>query len=105
MDELFLDFKKWIDSKIIIWSDKGIIVDKAEEATHAHQFHVELHSEEGFGRISLYESNKMYWVDFEAGTMQDEFCAHADIKYESYLSIERISNDFIDFMCGYKHKF
>ena len=44
----------------------------------------------------------MYWVDFEAGTMQDEFCVHTDIKYDSYLSIKRISNDF---MCGYKHKF
>lgn len=55
MDTLFLDFKNWLDFKSTLWFNKGIIIDIAEEASHAHQFHVKLHSEEGFGEISLYE--------------------------------------------------
>lgn len=99
MDKLFSDFEKWANSKISRWEEHGIIVDKAEEATHAHQFHVEVHSEQGFGHIGLYESNQIYWVDFEAATLNGGNYFKVDIPYENSLSIEKISGDFIDFMC------
>lgn len=99
MDIQFSDFKKWVNSKISTWKEQGVIVDKAGEATHAHQFHVEVHSEEGFGHIALYESNQIYWVDFEAATLNGGNYFQVDISYENSLSIEKISHDFIDFMC------
>ena len=99
MDKLFSDFEKWVNSKISYLEEQGVIVDKVEEATHAHQFHVEVHSEQGFGHIGLYESNQIYWVDFEAATLNGGDYFKVDITYENSLSIEKISCDFIDFMC------
>lgn len=99
MDKLFNDFEKWVNSKISTWKEQGVIVDKAGEATHAHQFHVEIHSDQGFGHIALYESNQIYWVDFEAATLNGGNYFQVDIPYENSLSIEKISRDFINFMC------
>jgi hypothetical protein len=99
MDKLFYDFENWFNSKIIIWKKQGVIVDKYGEATHAHQFHIELHSEQGFGHIALYESNQIYWVDFEAATLNGGHYFQTNINYENSISIEDISCEFIDFMC------
>ena len=99
MDKKFSDFEKWVNSKISIWKEQGVIADKVGEATHAHQFHVEVYSEQGFGHIALYESNQIYWVDFEATTLNGGNYFQVDIHYESSLSIEKISHDFINFMC------
>lgn len=94
MDKLFSDFEKWVNSKINHWEEQGVIFDKAEEATHAHQFHVEVHSEQGFGHVGLYESNQIYWVDFEATTLNGGNYFKVDIPYENSLSIEKISGYF-----------
>ena len=98
MDKLFFDFEKWVKSKINSWKNKGVIVDKVGEAIHAHQFHVEVHSEQGFGHIALYESNQIYWVDFEAATLNGGNYFQVNISYENSLSIEKISREFINFM-------
>lgn len=56
----------WIKSKSDEWKKQNVIIDETVESTHAHQIHVNLHSDEGFGHIALYESNNIYWTDFEA---------------------------------------
>jgi hypothetical protein len=65
LDTIFDDFKIWIKSKEDRWKERGVVVDKIAEATHAHQIHVKLHSQSGYGHIGLFENNNTYWIEFE----------------------------------------
>jgi hypothetical protein len=51
MDIIFSDFKNWIVSKNGLWKEQGLIIDEIIESTHAHQIHINVHSEDGFGHI------------------------------------------------------
>jgi len=66
LDRIFEDFKSWIDSKKDKWEKQDLIIDNIIESTHAHQIHVNLHAKVGVGHIGLFESNNIYWVEFEA---------------------------------------
>lgn len=70
MDKYFVLFKEWFKERENEWKTKGLIIDKATLATYAHQYYLEMSSQYGLGRISLYESNGLYWIDFEAGIMK-----------------------------------
>ncbi len=72
MDSIFETFKDWIKSKDYEWEKHGVIIDEIIETTHAHQIHVNSHSKIGFGHIGLYESNNIYWVEFEATAREFE---------------------------------
>lgn len=66
MDKIFDDFKIWIKSRDNEWKKRDVIIDEIVESTHAHQIHINLHSAVGYGHIGLFESNNIYWVEFEA---------------------------------------
>lgn len=66
LDKIFQDFKILIENKKDEWKKQEVIIDEVVESTGSHQIHVNLHSKVGFGHIGLFESNNIYWAEFEA---------------------------------------
>ena len=93
MDQIFDGFKAWVRSKNDSWKKQGVNVNEIYEAMHAHQIHVNLQSEVGYGHIGLYESNNIYWVEFEATARNLE-------SYYKYIEFERLP-DFQDLEVEY----
>ncbi|MGL5436912.1 MAG: hypothetical protein ACRDBO_16195 [Lachnospiraceae bacterium] len=99
MDPKFQSFIAWYESQISVWEQNEIFVDRVYESEYAQQYHIEVHSQNGLGRVSLYESNNMYWVDFEAGSMSsDEWFFRVNITYGEPEDIKKQNQEFIDYM-------
>ena len=99
MDKYFILFEKWFNLKEKDWKRKGIIIDEAILATHAHQYHLKISSEYGIGTISLYESNGLYWVDFEAGNYDyDVMFFRSNITFLGQESISVQEREFVEYM-------
>ncbi|GLC82320.1 hypothetical protein [Lacrimispora brassicae] len=99
MNRRFQLFEQWYKNQIPVWEQNTIFIDKVYQSDYAHQYHIELHSENGLGRISLYESNDIYWVDFEAGSVNaDEMFFRANISYHEIEDIVKENEEFIQYM-------
>jgi hypothetical protein len=95
-------FEDWFKSRENEWKIRGVFIDKTTLATHAHQYHIEISSEYGLGRISLYESNGLYWVDFEAGKYDhDVMFFKSNISFFGEESINLQEKEFIQYMLQY----
>lgn len=103
MDIIFQDFKDWINTKKEIWEEHGLIIDDIVETTHAHQIHVNLHSEDGFGHIGLFESNNIYWVEFEAVAREFENF-YKYFEFERLPHFDSVEQEYICFMTCGEHK-
>ncbi len=99
MDIIFQDFLNWINSKKVLWGKTGLSIDEIVESNHAHQIHINLHSEDGFGHIALYESNEIYWVEFEAAVREFENF-YKYFEFESLPCFDEVENEYIGFMTG-----
>lgn len=103
MDIIFQDFKNWIGSKKELWKEQGLIIDEIVESTYAHQIHINLHSDDGIGHIGLFESNNLYWVEFEAVAREfKNFYKY--FEFEKLPCFNKIEQEYIWFMTGEKHK-
>lgn len=97
MDKIFESFKGWIDSTNEKWRKRNVTIHKIEEASHAHQIHVHLQSEVAFGHIGLYESNNIYWVEFEAVTLDyEDFYKH--IEFDTLPSFSDLEVEYVNFL-------
>jgi hypothetical protein len=103
MDIVFQVFKKWIESKRELWKEQDLIIDEIVESTHAHQIHINLHSEDGFGHIGMFESNGIYWIEFEAVARKFENF-HRYLEFEKLPCFDNIEQEYICFMTGKEHK-
>lgn len=103
MDIIFQNFKNWIDSKKELWKGYGLIIDEIVESTHAHQIHTNLHSEDGFGHIGLFESNNIYWVEFEAVARGFENF-YKCFEFERLPCLDNVEQEYIRFLTGEEHK-
>lgn len=99
MDIIFHDFINWINSKKELWGKSGLYIDEIVESNHANQVHINLHSEDGFGHIALYESNNIYWVEFEASAGEFEnFYKYFD--FGRLPCFDEVENEYFEFMTG-----
>lgn len=96
-DTIFQDFLNWINSKKKLWEKIGLSIDEIVEAKHTHQTHVNLHSEDGFGHIALFESNNIYWVEFEAVAREFENF-YKYFEFERLPCFDEVENEYIEFM-------
>lgn len=93
MDKIFEDFLKWIKSIVDVWKKQDVNIREIVEPTHAHQIHINLDSEVGYGHIGLYESNNIYWIEFEAVARDFE-------SYYKYIELDKLP-DFHDLEMEY----
>ncbi|AGF57461.1 MULTISPECIES: hypothetical protein [Clostridium] len=97
MDIIFGNFKNWINSKKELWKEQGLIMDEIIESTHAHQIHINLHSNDGFGHIGLFESNNIYWVEFEATAREfEDFYRY--FEFERLPCFDNVEQEYIRFI-------
>lgn len=99
VDIIFQDFINWINSKEVLWEKKGLSIDEITELDHTHQIHINLHSEDGYGHIALFESNNIYWVEFEAVAREFENF-YKYFEFERLPSFDMVENEYIGFMTG-----
>ncbi|WBW99482.1 hypothetical protein [Oceanirhabdus sp. W0125-5] len=97
MDKIFEDFKRWIVSKNGEWKIQNVIIEEIIESTHANQIHVNLQSRDGFGHIGIFESNNLYWIEFEgvAGEFENFY------KYDEFNELPDLrdfENEYIRFL-------
>lgn len=101
MGSIFNDFKKWISNRRIIWEEYGLVIDSIADASHAHQIHVDLHSKVGFGHIGFFESNNIYWVEFEA-VIEGAENFYKYYEFDKLPSFNIIEEEYLCFMTGNK---
>ena len=101
-DRLFADFEKWICDREKVWESIGLkIANRNYTETHRHSYTVTLvNSCGGTAEITLYESNSLYWVDFECwnGVSQELFVL-VDIQYTDSSSLSDVEKEFEKYMC------
>jgi hypothetical protein len=101
LDKIFDDFKIWIKDKDDEWKKKDVTIDEIVESTHAHQIHINLSSEIGYGHIGLYESNSIYWIEFEAVERNFEnFYKH--IEFDRLPDFHDVEMQYIKFLTSNK---
>jgi len=99
MDIIFQDFKYWIDNKKELWKEQGLIIDENVESMHAHQIHINLHSEDGFGHIGLFESSDIYWVEFE-GVARNFENFYKYIEFDTLPDFQEAEMEYLHFIVG-----
>lgn len=99
MDKKFCLFDNWFMQKKDTWSKMGITVTKSHynecaTKTSYHSYTIELSSSDGEGMMRLYESNNIYWIDFEGWNYNKNeiFCLS-----RSFEDIESISSEAEEF--------
>ncbi len=100
-DNLFIDFEKWICDMEKVWKSIGLkIANQKYTETHRHSYTVTLvNSCGGTAEITLYESNSLYWVDFECWNgVSEEVFVRADIKYVDSNSLSNVEKEFEKYM-------
>ena len=96
MDEKFSEFEAWYLKQEKEWESQRIVIDYTGLGEHGHQYWIKLHSENGLGNIVLYESNGLYWVDFEGGNYDyDVMFMKGGIDFVDESSLENIAAEFI----------
>ena len=103
MDKIFEDFLAWIKSKDGNWKTREVIIDEIVESTHAHQIHINLHSEFGFGHIALYESNDIYWIEFEA-VARDFENFYRYFEFDTLPIFDEVELEYIEFLAKMKNE-
>lgn len=97
LDTIFNDFRIWTKSKENKWQEKDVIIDEISEV-HAHQIHVNLHSQVGYGYIGLFENNNSYWIEFE-GVARNFENFYKCIEFENKLpNFDDIEIKYIEFL-------
>jgi hypothetical protein len=76
-----------------------VSIDEIVESYNTHQIHINLHSEDGFGHITLFESNNIYWVEFEAVAREFE-SFYKYFEFERLPCFDRVEDEYIVFMTG-----
>lgn len=99
MDIIFQDFINWINSKKELWRKNGVSIDEIVESYNTRQIHINLLSEAGFGHIALFESNNIYWVEFEAVAREFE-SFYKYFEFERLPCFDEIEDEYIVFMTG-----
>lgn len=97
MDEYFIRFKSWIDSKKENWNLNGIVISDIMERTHAHQIHVNADSKSAFSHIALYESNNIYWIEFQAVNLY-EVNYYKYIEFKEFPNLDDYEEEYLHFM-------
>lgn len=86
-----------------MWKEQGLIIDEVIESTHAHQIHINIHSEDAFGHIGLFESNKIYWIEFEAVARGFENF-YKYFEFERLPCFDNVEQEYLSFMTGEEYK-
>ncbi len=101
-DSKFLDFEAWFMRKTEVWKRNGLKLTKTSyiETPQRHSYYIALENEQdGSAEIVLYESNNIYWVDFEAWNgISDELFVKAGIRYTSSRNLMDVENEFLEYM-------
>lgn len=97
LDKIFEDFKAWAVSRNADWKKQNVIIEEIIESTHAHQIHVNLQSEDGFGHIGLFESNNIYWIEFE-GVARDFENFYKYVEFDELPDLSCLENDYLRFL-------
>ena len=101
-DSKFLDFENWFMRKTEVWKQNGLKLTKTSyiETPQRHSYYIALENEhDGSAEIVLYESNNIYWVDFEAWNgISDELFVKAGIRYTSSRNLMDVENKFLEYM-------
>lgn len=97
LDKIFEDFKIWIRDKSNEWKKQNVTINEIVESAHAHQIHVNLQSEDGYGHIGLFESSNIYWIEFEASARNfEDFYKY--IEFDRLPDFNGIEIEYIQFL-------
>lgn len=94
-------FEEWQINKKNIWKQIGIHINKKYDSPYAVQHHMDVSSAVALGRVSYYESNGYFWVDFEALSLlnQPPF-NEGNITFTGEISIEKTVSEFEEYIQG-----
>lgn len=102
MDNIFLLFENWYQKNKEDWKKKGILlINFSYELTirHSYALFFETIDKLGEGQIILYESNGIYWLDFEgANFFEGDMYIKADIRTIDEKNLKQYSEEFFDFI-------
>lgn len=100
MDNKFCAFVHWYQNNTIDWFNKGLILKESYiDDIYRHSYALFFKSKDnlGEGNIILYESNGIYWVDFEGGNyISCEVYLKAGIEFMNENSLEPYFSQFLD---------
>lgn len=101
MDMQFEEFDNWYRRNSDRWEEIGITIEKCYDSPYAHQRHLNLISQCALAHIALYESNHIYWIDFEALSLFDnpDFF-RTNLPFEGIENIQKEINEFESYMQG-----
>lgn len=97
---LFLEFEKWYQDRLLIWKSYDIHVDSINRCNT--QYHLQLSSKDVFAHVGLYISCNLCWVDFEAVSINGEDFNSVNNPFENVESIENVTQEFENFIRGIK---
>lgn len=100
MDDKFCSFVHWYQYNKNGWLNKGLILKESyvdDEYRHSYALFFKSNDDLGEGSIILYESNGIYWVDFEAGNfISCEMYIRAGIEFVTQNSLEPYCRQFLE---------
>lgn len=100
-DGQFIEFDNWYHTSSGKWQELGITIEKVYDSPYAHQRHLNIVSEFALAHIALFESNQLYWVDFEALSLLNQPAFfRVNIPFESIESIHKEIYEFENYMQG-----
>ena len=93
MDNIFLLFENWYQNNKEDWKKKGILL------INSYALFFETVDKLGEGQIILYESNEIYWLDFEgANFFEGDIYMKADIRTIDEESLKKYSEEFFNYI-------
>lgn len=118
MDIKFKLFEDWYKFQIGLWKSKDIEIENTYYCNNEriHTYRIEIKSKNGFGEICLYESNNIYWVDFDACVEINSSFGKCNItdksifldaynKFMEYLTVDVIDKSYFkDCLCEFIRK-
>ncbi len=102
MDNIFLFFENWYKSNKEDWKKRGILLISSSyewKTRHSYALFFKTTDKLGEGQIILYESNNIYWLDFEgANFFEGDMYIKADIRTIDEQSLKQYSEEFFNFI-------
>lgn len=102
MDNIFLFFENWYQNKKEDWNKQGIsLIKSSYELTvrHSYALFFKTDDELAEGQIILYESNGIYWLDFEcANFFEGDIYIKSDIRTIDEKGLKQYSEEFFNYM-------
>lgn len=98
----FDDFKIWVQNIQNKWSEQGIIFDKIVEINKEFslmKFYIEVHIYDSFGEVRFYESNDIYWIEFESFARDFEyFYRYFEFDKYNLPDLSQAEQDYLNFL-------